>query len=735
MVGRIDGDVSVRTRELWLDGCDAVIVRGIPRGSLEQVIFRVDALHALVERGVTCVNGPRAIERTVDKFLASALLARAGVPTPRTIACERPEDALEAFEELGGDVIVKPLFGAMGAGMTRVDDADVAYRVFEALALERAVYYLQEALPHDGRDVRALVVGGRVPAAIERVGTGWRANLARGARAQATQLSAEQERLCLDAARALGVEYAGVDLAARRRRARLRARAQRDPGLARPSGGDGLRRGGGARRPRRGARQRSSASSARADDAAVHRGCDERAGRAGGGERAQVVDVAHAAPGEQLEVGERRVDRADQRHVRPRAAAHPREVEHDRLAQAGAVQLRHGVERGQPREPCVGRQQAAVAQVDAQDHGAVGELGEQAVERAGAAQRLGPDDDAVRAEVQQRPRPPRLADAGVDHHARLARQRADARAVLACPADRIEVGDVQLVEPQRGPERARQGQRVAVVAGEGAADRAVAFALAAHGVDRRAGFEIDDRDDAQPARRRTLALDIGGANTKAAWLDGQSLRTVSRAFEVWRDRAALSAVLRDVAAEVAGGPPYAVAITMTAELSDAFRTKREGVAFVLDAAQDALGARPLRVLTVAGELVPVEAARARPWDVAAANWVATALAVADAHPDALLIDVGSTTADVVPIAAGRVAATGRNDLERLLAGELVYTGRAAHQPRGDRAARAGPRRSLPGVVRVLRDQRRRPSRPRPPGAGGVRLPHARRPPGDARVRA
>ena len=172
----------------------------------------------------------------------------------------------------------------------------------------------------------------------------------------------------------------------------------------------------------------------------------------------------------------------------------------------------------------------------------------------------------------------------------------------------------------------------------------------------------------------TLALDVGGANTKAAWLDGRTVRTVSRAFEVWRDRAALSAVLRDVAAEVAGGPAHAVAITMTAELSDAFRTKREGVAFVLDAAQDALGAQPLRVLTVAGELVSVEAARSRPWDVAAANWVATALAVAGAHPDALLIDVGSTTADVVPIAGGRVAATGRNDLERLLAGELVYTG-------------------------------------------------------------
>jgi (4-(4-[2-(gamma-L-glutamylamino)ethyl]phenoxymethyl)furan-2-yl)methanamine synthase len=168
----------------------------------------------------------------------------------------------------------------------------------------------------------------------------------------------------------------------------------------------------------------------------------------------------------------------------------------------------------------------------------------------------------------------------------------------------------------------------------------------------------------------TLALDIGGANTKAAWLHGTSLRTVSRPFEIWRDREGLAAVLR----EIATGPADAVAVTMTAELSDAFRTKREGVAFVLDAAEDALGDRPLRVLTIAGELVSVQVARERPWDVAAANWMATALAVADAHPDALLIDIGSTTTDIVPIAAGRVSATGHNDLERLLAGELVYTG-------------------------------------------------------------
>ena len=430
MVGRIDGDVAVRSRDVSLDDCDAVIVRGIPRGSLEQVIFRVDALHALEARGVTCVNGPRALERTVDKFLASALLARAGVPTPRTVACERLDDALEAFEELGGDVIVKPLFGSMGAGMTRVDDADVAYRVFHALELERAVYYLQETLPHDGRDLRALVVGGRVLAAIERVGSGWRANLARGATARATQLSPEQERLCLEAAEVLGVDYAGVDV--------LRAADGRDyvlelngipgwRGLQEATGADVAA----ALVAHLEALVSEARQLARADDAAVQRGRDERAGGAGGVERAQVLDVAHAAAGQQLEVREGGVELGDQRDVRARAAAHARQVEHDRLAQAGAVQAREGVERRQARELRVGRQHAAVAQVDAEDQGAVGQLREQAVERVGAGQRLRPDDDAVRAEVQQRLRPRRLADAGVDHDARLARQRADGRAVLA----------------------------------------------------------------------------------------------------------------------------------------------------------------------------------------------------------------------------------------------------------------------------------------------------------------
>jgi (4-(4-[2-(gamma-L-glutamylamino)ethyl]phenoxymethyl)furan-2-yl)methanamine synthase len=171
-----------------------------------------------------------------------------------------------------------------------------------------------------------------------------------------------------------------------------------------------------------------------------------------------------------------------------------------------------------------------------------------------------------------------------------------------------------------------------------------------------------------------IGLDVGGANTKAVWRNGGERRTVSRPFEVWRDREALEAVLREVVAGVAQEPVEAVALTTTAELSDAFRTKREGVGFVLDAAEAALGGPLLLAFTTAGEVVPFPEARARASEVAAANWMASALAVAALYPDALMIDVGSTTADVVPITTGRVVAAGRTDLDRLLAGELVYTG-------------------------------------------------------------
>ncbi|MEA2179081.1 MAG: (((gamma-L-glutamylamino)ethyl phenoxymethyl)furan-2-yl)methanamine synthase, partial [Solirubrobacteraceae bacterium] len=170
-----------------------------------------------------------------------------------------------------------------------------------------------------------------------------------------------------------------------------------------------------------------------------------------------------------------------------------------------------------------------------------------------------------------------------------------------------------------------------------------------------------------------IGLDIGGVNTKAVWRDHGAVCAVLRPYDVVRDRGALTDLVRDVIAGLGPAPAELVALTMTAELSDEFRTKREGVTFVLDAVEAAV-AGSLLELTTAGELVGPAEARARPLDVAAANWVVSAVAVGARHPDALMLDVGSTTADVSPSAAGRVAASGRNDLDRLLAGELVYTG-------------------------------------------------------------
>lgn len=194
-----------------LAACAAVLARIIPAGSLEQIIFRVDALHSLEERGTPVINSPRTIERTVDKLWTSALLAQAGLAVPETVVCESPDEALSAFRALG-DVIVKPLFGSMGLGMARVSNEEMAFRVFRALETIRGVYYLQRAIDHAGCDVRAFVVGDRVLGAIERSAPGWKTNLARGGRARPIALSAEWSDLARSAARAVGAEYAGVDL-------------------------------------------------------------------------------------------------------------------------------------------------------------------------------------------------------------------------------------------------------------------------------------------------------------------------------------------------------------------------------------------------------------------------------------------------------------------------------------------------------------------------------------------
>ena len=171
-----------------------------------------------------------------------------------------------------------------------------------------------------------------------------------------------------------------------------------------------------------------------------------------------------------------------------------------------------------------------------------------------------------------------------------------------------------------------------------------------------------------------IGLDVGGANTKAALVrDDERVEVVSEPFEVWRAPEAMAGVIAGVVGRLDSGR-CPVALTTTAELVDVFASKREGMLYVLDAAVQALPGRALQVLTTDGELVDVERARAAPLRCAAANWVATARLVARWLPDAILLDCGGTTTDVIPIVAGEIAARGRTDVERLLAGELVYTG-------------------------------------------------------------
>jgi RimK family alpha-L-glutamate ligase len=195
-------------------GVDGVLVRMMPPGSLEQVVYRMDALHLLERAGVRVLNAPRAVEVSVDKYLSLALLERAGLPVPPTFAGESASEAMKAFETLGGDVVVKPLFGSEGRGLIRVSDRELARRAFSTLERLGAVIYLQRAVRHAGHDYRVFVLGGRVVGAMRRFAPegDWRTNVAIGGRPEACRVEPGIERLALDAAEAVGAAMAGVDL-------------------------------------------------------------------------------------------------------------------------------------------------------------------------------------------------------------------------------------------------------------------------------------------------------------------------------------------------------------------------------------------------------------------------------------------------------------------------------------------------------------------------------------------
>jgi tetrahydromethanopterin:alpha-L-glutamate ligase len=193
---------------------DAALVRGIPAGSFEQVTLRLGVLHALRELGVMVWNDARAIECCVDKSMATHLIGKAGLATPPTFTAQSREEAagIVAREcEGGGALVLKPLFGAQGRGLRLVRSADDLTAEEEIGSL----YYLQHFVEPVGahwQDYRLFVCGGRTVAGMMRIGASWITNVKQGGQPQPAVLTADLIDAAERATRAVGADYAGVDL-------------------------------------------------------------------------------------------------------------------------------------------------------------------------------------------------------------------------------------------------------------------------------------------------------------------------------------------------------------------------------------------------------------------------------------------------------------------------------------------------------------------------------------------
>ncbi|MDP1562544.1 MAG: RimK family alpha-L-glutamate ligase [Pirellulaceae bacterium] len=195
-----------------LQAGDMVLVRSMSRGTLESIVFRMDALAAIERQGVIVYNPAKSLELAIDKYLSLSRLAAAGFPVPATHVSETSAQAIDAFVRLGSDVVVKPMFGSEGRGLIRVCDKDHAFRVFCSLEALGSVIYQQAFIDHGGSDYRVLVIGDR-QWIIERTRENdWRTNITQGGRYERTTLPAHVLDLAVQVAGKLGLLYAGIDL-------------------------------------------------------------------------------------------------------------------------------------------------------------------------------------------------------------------------------------------------------------------------------------------------------------------------------------------------------------------------------------------------------------------------------------------------------------------------------------------------------------------------------------------
>lgn len=188
------------------------LVRGFGAAATQKIFFRLDLLNAMEEYGLKLINSRESLEIASDKFLTSIYLDRHNIPTPKTIICENPNDALESFEELGKDIVLKPLYGSKGIGITRISDRGFAENVIYSLDQLNNIFYIQEFIKHNNRDIRVLVLGNKAIAGMYRVSNNWKTNIHSGATMEPIELTEDIKNLAIKAAKITKTEIAGVDI-------------------------------------------------------------------------------------------------------------------------------------------------------------------------------------------------------------------------------------------------------------------------------------------------------------------------------------------------------------------------------------------------------------------------------------------------------------------------------------------------------------------------------------------
>lgn len=190
----------------------AVLCRTMPSGSLEQISFRLATLHAAFAAGLRIVNPPRTLELAIDKYATLDIVAKLGYPVPETIVVQNRQEAIEAFRHLGGDIVVKPIFGGEGKGVMRIQDPQLAWYTFSTLEKLNAVLYLQRFVPPGGRDIRMFVIGEQILGIRRTNEREFRTNVAVGGRAEPTALGSNLREMGRCIADSLSLGIGSVDV-------------------------------------------------------------------------------------------------------------------------------------------------------------------------------------------------------------------------------------------------------------------------------------------------------------------------------------------------------------------------------------------------------------------------------------------------------------------------------------------------------------------------------------------